>query len=297
MENTAEGTAQVVNFGGVPIFDCFSRSRTSGWTVVIGVPKKTMLEEIWRWLALTIIGTVLLSFTGLGLGLFMAQSIAASIQGLVAPALALGRGEPVAIGSFELAETSEVGESLVKASELIQQRAEERARAEAARREANDLKRFNSELELREAAARARATELTVIMDTVPAAMFIGHDPECQRMTSNRTACELLRFQPCSDRFKVPRHAAKKINYRVLKDGRELSASEMPVQLAAATGIEIRGCEYTIEFADGTSRIIFGNAVPLLDENGKSSGSGGRVHRHHRSQAGRKRATPERRAA
>ncbi len=275
MGNTAEGTAQFVNRRGVPMFDCFSRSETSGWIVVIGVPEKVMMGEIWRWLALTIIGTTLLSFAGLGLGLYTAQGIAASIQGLVAPALALGRGEPVVIGSLELAETREVGESLLKASELIQQRTEERARAEAARREADDLKRFNIELELREATAQAQAKELAVIMDTVPAAMFIGHDPECQRMTSNRAAGELLRLQSGVNPSKFAPCGEEGSGYRVLRDGRELSASEMPVQLAAATGIEIRGCECTIEFADGTSRIVFGNAVPLLDENGKSRGAVG----------------------
>ncbi len=270
MANTAESAPQVVNVGGIPIFDCFSRSEKSGWTVVVGVPKATMMAEIWRWLALTIIGTALLSFAGIALAFVMARRIAASIQGLIAPALALGLGEPIAIGRLGLAETSEVGESLLKASELIQQRAEERARAEAARREADDLKRFNSELELREAAARARAAELTVIMDTVPAAMFIGHDPDCQRMTSNRTASELLRFQPYANTSKSTSH-----NYRLLRDGRELSPAEMPVQLAAASGIEIRDCECTIAFDDGSSRIIFGNAVPLLDEQGKTRGAVG----------------------
>jgi len=268
MENAANGTAQVVKLGGVPIFDCFSRSEKSGWTVVIGVPKATMMAEIWRWLALTIFGTALLSFAGIALAVFMARRIAASIQGLIAPALALGRGEPVAIASFELAETSEVGESLLKASELVQQRAVERERAQAARHEADDLKRFNAELELREAAARARAAELTVIMDTVPAAMFIGHDPECQRMTSNRAAGELFRLLPGANAKFAPCG-------RVLKDGRELSPAEMPVQLAAATGIEIRGCECTVAFDDGSSRIIFGNAVPLRDENGKIRGAVG----------------------
>ncbi len=274
MEDTAEGTAQVVNLGGVPIFDCFSRSKSSGWTVVIGVPKAVMMAEIWRWLTLTIIGTALLSFTGIALALLVARRIAASIQGLVAPALALGRGEAVAIGSLELSETREVGESLLKASELIQRRAAERERAEAARREADELKRFNSELELREAAARAQAKELAVIMDTVPAAMFIGHDPECKRMTSNRAACELFRLQPS---YHTPMFACgeKGLHYRVIRDGRELASGEMPVQLAAATGIEIRDCECTIAFDDGSSRIIFGNAVPLLDEQGKTRGAVG----------------------
>ena len=117
------------------MFDSFSRSATSGWTVMIGVPKAIMMAEIWRWLWWTIAGTALLSLAGILLALLMARRIAGSIQGLIAPALALGRGESVAFGHLELAETNEVGESLVRASQLIQQRAVERERAEAARRE------------------------------------------------------------------------------------------------------------------------------------------------------------------
>ena len=43
----------------------------------------------------------------------------------------------------------------------------------------------------------------------------------------------------------------------------------------AAAGREVRDCEYTIAFDDGSSREIFGNAVPLLDERGKVRGAVG----------------------
>ena len=180
------------------MFNSFSRSATSGWTVVIGVPKAIMMAEIRRWLWWTIAGTALLSLTGIPLALLMARRIAGSIQGLIAPALALGRGESVAIGHLELAETNEAGESLVKASQLIQQRAAERERAEAARREAEELKRFNAELERSEAEARARAAELAItekqfqataerlkaILENAPVGIVINNR-ECRLIESN----------------------------------------------------------------------------------------------------------------
>jgi PAS domain-containing protein len=275
MRDTAEGTAEFINFEGAPTINSFSRSATFGWTVMIGAPKAIMMAEIWRWLWWTIAGTVLLSLTGVALALLMAQRIAGSIQGLIAPALALGRGESVAIGHLALAETNQVGESLVKASQLIQQCAAERERAEAARRETEDLKRLNAELERSEAEARALATKLAAIMDAVPAITFVAHDPECQRMTSNRIGYDLLRLPPGANTSKSVPESEHSSNYRFQRDGMALSPDELPVQLAAATGREVRDCEYAVVYNDGSSRSIFGNAVPLLDDTGRIRGAVG----------------------
>ncbi len=194
IRGSAEGIAEAVSFEGVPMVNSFSRSPTSGWTVLIGVPKAVMMAEIWRWLFWVVAGTGLLSISGVGLALLMGRRIASSIHALISPALALGRGEPITITGLDLAETHEVGESLLKASQRIQQRAAERERAEAVRREAEDLKRFNAELGRSEAEARARATELAAIMEAVPALTLIAHDPKCERITSSRAGYDILRL-------------------------------------------------------------------------------------------------------
>ena len=146
------------------MFDSFSRSETSGWTVVIGVPGPLCWPRFGAGWGGRLQARCCCRSPALAWLWLMARKIAGSIKGLIAPALAVGRGEPVALEHLELVETNEVGESLLKASDLIQQRAAERERAENARREAEDLKRLNAALESSEAAARTLAAELAADM-------------------------------------------------------------------------------------------------------------------------------------
>jgi PAS domain S-box-containing protein len=157
---TTEGTAEYANVEGVRVFGAFSRSAVSGWTVVIAVPKAILMAELWKWLRWVVAATALLSIIGLSLALLLGRSIAWSIGGLIAPALALGRGEPITVGDLEMKETNEVAASLVKVSGLLQQRVEERAHAEATRRQAEELRHFNAELDQRNAVLRGINTIL-----------------------------------------------------------------------------------------------------------------------------------------
>ncbi len=64
-------------------------------------------------------------------------------------------------------------------------------------------------------------------------------------------------------------------SYKVYRDGKELPAAELPLQLAAARGMEVRDVELDILFPDGCIANLFGHAAPLLDEQGQSRGAVG----------------------
>ncbi|NVN91981.1 MAG: PAS domain S-box protein [Desulfuromonadales bacterium] len=117
-----EGILEVDNnFEGKPVFDIFSRSAMSGWSVVVGIPKTTVMAGIYRWIGWTFFGVTVISLFGVVLSLVHARRIAQAIHSLIDPALSIGRGEPVVVADTSaIKETSEVASALVKASELIQ---------------------------------------------------------------------------------------------------------------------------------------------------------------------------------
>jgi PAS domain S-box-containing protein len=129
------------------------------------------------------------------------------------------------------------------------------------------------ELRISEQRAVSRAAEFEALLDAVPAAVFIARDREATQMHGNRLTYELLRLPEGTEVSKsAPLPPG---NFRVLKDGVEVPPQELPVQLAAAQGIEIRSSELQIVFDDGTARRWIGNATPFVDESGTPNGAVG----------------------
>ena len=134
--------------------------------------------------------------------------------------------------------------------------------------------RMQAEATLRESERREqlRVGELETILDTTPAIVFITHDREGDLMTGNLATCRLLgipRGEPVHGDPGDPNNTQR---FRFVKNGLELPAGQMPVQLAAH-GHHVHDFEFDLVFDDGTSRTLFGNAEPLPDESGEPQGA------------------------
>jgi two-component sensor histidine kinase len=71
-----EASLQTVSLEGIPLFTTFARSSLTGWTVAAGISQNSLVDPLWRNLAVTsVLGTLLL-LIGLAFAVRMATTIA-----------------------------------------------------------------------------------------------------------------------------------------------------------------------------------------------------------------------------
>jgi PAS domain S-box-containing protein len=133
-------------------------------------------------------------------------------------------------------------------------------------RDITERKQAVEALRASETRLRQRAEELETLMDLLPVAVWIARDPECREIDGNRAGNALLRVEAGRNLSKSPGADDQPTHFRITHDGRELQPHELPMQHAAANGVEVRGFEEEIEFNDGTVVRAYGSAVPLYDE-------------------------------
>jgi two-component system, cell cycle sensor histidine kinase and response regulator CckA len=140
-------------------------------------------------------------------------------------------------------------------------------------RDISESKRAEAVLRQSEERERNRAAEWEGIMEAVPVAVTIARDPQCREILGNRMAYKLLGLPYGVNISKTAPEGEGHRRWRELKDGREIPIDELPMQSAARKGQAVHAYEFELAFADGTSQVWFGNAVPLLDEFKQSRGA------------------------
>ena len=121
---------------------------------------------------------------------------------------------------------------------------------------------------------RRRAEELEKLMDVAPIAIFVAHDPECHEITGNLEGKVMLEAADRANLSATPDPAAA-VPWRFFKDGIEVPPEELPIQVAARSGIEVRNYELEALLPSGARKVIWGHATPLRDAAGQVRGAVG----------------------
>lgn len=136
---------------------------------------------------------------------------------------------------------------------------------------ASKIARDVSDRKQSEEQLRQRVEEIQTLLDTLPIGVFIAHDPDCQLITGNRAAMDLLRAKS-TNLSKTAPHDQAPLNFRTFRNGKEVPAHDLPVQ-RAARGEQIRNEEIDDVFDDGTIIHTLISAAPLYDSLGRVRGS------------------------
>jgi PAS domain S-box-containing protein len=142
-------------------------------------------------------------------------------------------------------------------------------------RDITERKRAEAALLESEQRARTRATELQVVLDTVPAAVWISSDAQGTVIEANRAGAELLRRRRGTNVSLTGPVDGRPTNFRIRQGGVDVRPEELPVQAAARLGHEFRDAELEVLFDDGTVRHLLGNAAPIRGDDGQPRGSVG----------------------
>lgn len=119
VQQEGEGSLETVTKEGTPVYTAFSRSSLSGWTVAAGAPMALVTTDLYRSIAWIALGTLFAFGLGLWLALRLANRLTSAVQGLVVPALALGKGRAVELPGTRVKEVAEVGGAMQQASRML----------------------------------------------------------------------------------------------------------------------------------------------------------------------------------
>ncbi len=120
-----------------------------------------------------------------------------------------------------------------------------------------------------EEAIRQHAEEVERLLEAVPAAVWVAHDPQCLSIIGNRKANEFYEAKPGENVSATTLPESRRF---FTPDGRELPAEELPMQKAVVTNQDVLDTELHVGLPSGRRIAMLGSAVPLRDPQGNARG-------------------------
>ncbi|MGG6263888.1 PAS domain-containing protein [Leptolyngbya sp. AN03gr2] len=118
----------------------------------------------------------------------------------------------------------------------------------------------------------ATVTELQTLIELAPVGIGIAIDPSCAQMRHNVYLRQMLEVSPGRNISKSAPDGEQPA-FRVMRNGQELAAEDLPMQLAARLGVEVRDTEFEIVQPNGTVRHLLSYAAPIRNPQHEITGS------------------------
>ena len=131
---TESGSLPSTTSEGTPLYNAFTHSRLSGWTVAIGAPSSELDAAVWNGIGVVAIGLLIAILGALTLTMMTGRRLVAFIRRASDAARSLGRGDSVAtLPPSIIDELDELNVAIMDASRRLQSEMRSRAEAESDR--------------------------------------------------------------------------------------------------------------------------------------------------------------------
>ncbi|HEY9604248.1 MAG TPA: PAS domain S-box protein [Allocoleopsis sp.] len=134
-----------------------------------------------------------------------------------------------------------------------------------------DLKRHEAAIQQLNRDLTHRVAELQSLLDIIPVGIAIATNPSCTQMQNNAYLRQLLGVDPGNNISKSA-PADEQPPYRVFQHGQEIPAEDLPMQVAARLGVDVREAEFDIRLPNGTVHQLLSYATPLRDDQNQIRG-------------------------
>ncbi|HEU4829943.1 MAG TPA: PAS domain-containing protein [Gemmatimonadales bacterium] len=116
-----------------------------------------------------------------------------------------------------------------------------------------------------------RIAELRTLIEALPVGIAVALDPAARQITANPALSEMFGVEPGVNPSLTGIESAL-LGYRVLKDGRDIPVTSLPIQ-RAARGESVRSEEVDVVHPDGSRRMLLCSAAPLFTREGAPRGA------------------------
>ena len=141
---------------------------------------------------------------------------------------------------------------------------------------AERIQALEAEVSRLKSALLERAAELETLLDVIPVGIGVALDPQCKHIRVNSGFARVLGLETSQNASKTANIEERPTNFVCVDlQGRLIPDDQLPMQISAREGKEIRDLEIDVIHEDGRIVRLLEYAAPLLDANGRPRGSVG----------------------
>jgi C4-dicarboxylate-specific signal transduction histidine kinase len=138
------------------------------------------------------------------------------------------------------------------------------------------IERLEAEVARLEAALHDRATELETLFNVIPVGIGLALDRQCKHIRMNRWMAKATDLDASVNGSMTANRDERPTNFVCVDaNGKLIPGDQLPMQISARDGLEVRDFEFDVVHEDGRVFHMLGFSAPLHDSDGRPRGSVG----------------------